>query len=198
MEIEEVVENIEPGGAKAEERKAGEGADKGSDREVVGQGEGQEEQKIFCPVMATKGVDPCSERRAEGRSRFKDRAFEGGYRGGLLGASFGADHIGTAGITPNFYIGGGVAHIFEAGPGEVLRQKCSFVCSFEIELAVAGVDFVEEAEIGGNVFGKLAIGSGDERNAATGGLFLLEKMKNLLPIGKTSGVEVDTGGELVF
>ena len=68
----------------------------------------------------------------------------------LLGAGFGANHVGCAGIPPNFYIGGGVAHIFEAGLGKVLSQKCSFVRSLEIELAVAGVDFVEEPEIAGN------------------------------------------------
>ena len=65
-------------------------------------------------------------------------------------------------------------------------------------MAVAGVDFVEEAEIAGNRFSKLAVGGGDERDAAAGGFFLLEKIKNLLPIGKTSGVEVDPGGEPAF
>src|ERR1019366_4015853 len=119
MEIEEVVENIESGGAKAVEREADESADNGLNREVVGQGKGQEEQEIFRPVVAAEGVDPCAEQRAERCARFEDRAFERGYGGGLLGAGFGADHVSCTGIAPNFYIGGGVAYIFEAGLGEV-------------------------------------------------------------------------------
>ena len=65
-------------------------------------------------------------------------------------------------------------------------------------MAVAGVDFVKEAEIAGNRFGKLAVGGSYERDAAAGGFFLLDKFKNLLPIGKTSGVEVGPGGEMAF
>ena len=65
-------------------------------------------------------------------------------------------------------------------------------------MAVAGVDFVEEAEIVRNRFGKPAVGGGYERDAAAGGFFLLEKIENLLPVGKTNGVEVDLGGELAF
>jgi len=60
------------------------------------------------------------------------------------------------------------------------------------------VDFIEEAEIGGNGFGKFAVCGGYERDTATGCFFLLQKIKNLLPIRKTSGVEVDLGGELAF
>ena len=44
MEIEEIVEDIKSGGAEAVERKAGESAHNGLDRQVVGQGERQEEQ----------------------------------------------------------------------------------------------------------------------------------------------------------
>lgn len=58
--------------------------------------------------------------------------------------------------------------------------------------------FVEEAEITGNGFSKLAVGGGGERDAAPAGFFLLKKIKNLLSIGKTGGVEVDPRGELAF
>ena len=58
--------------------------------------------------------------------------------------------------------------------------------------------FVEEAEITGNGFGKLAVGGGCERDAAPAGFFLLKKIKNLLSIGKTGGVEVDPRGDLAF
>jgi hypothetical protein len=60
------------------------------------------------------------------------------------------------------------------------------------------VDFVEEPEIDRDRFGKLAVRSGHERNAATSGLFLLEQFKDFLTIGKTSRVEVDPCGELLF
>ena len=120
------------------------------DREIVRQGEGQKEQKIFRPVMAAEGVDPSAERCAERSLRFENRGFESGYGGGLLGASFGADHIGGASAAPNLDVGGGIAHIVEAGLGKVLCQKRSFVRSLEIQLPVAGVDFVEKSEIVGN------------------------------------------------
>ena len=58
--------------------------------------------------------------------------------------------------------------------------------------------FVEESEITGNCFGEVAVGSGRERDAAPGGFFPLEKIKNLLPIGKASGVEPDPRGEFAF
>ena len=58
--------------------------------------------------------------------------------------------------------------------------------------------FVEEPEITGNCFGEVAVSSGRERDAAPGGFFALEKIKNLLPIGKTNGVEPDSRGEFVF
>ena len=58
------------------------------------------------------------ERRQD--ARFEDRAFERGYRCGLLGAGLGAHHVSCASVTPNLYIGGRVAHIVEAGLGEVL------------------------------------------------------------------------------
>ncbi len=61
----------------------------------------------------------------------------------------------------------------------MLGEKCSFVRSLEVQLAVAGVDFVEEAEILGNRFGKFAIGGGYERDAAADSFFLPEKIKNL-------------------
>jgi len=80
----------------------------------------------------------------------------------------------------------------------VLCQKRSFVRSLEIQLTVAGVDFVEEAEIAGNRFGKLAVGGGYKRDAAAGGFFLLDKIKNLLPIGKASRVKVGPGGDMTF
>src|ERR1035438_55884 len=50
----------------------------------------------------------------------------------------------------------------------------------------------------GNGFGKLAVGGGCERDAAAGSFLPMKKIKNLLPIGKTGGVEMDSGGELVF
>src|ERR1700687_2528901 len=125
MEIEEVVENIESGGAKAVDRKADESADNGLDREVVGQGEGEEEQKILRPVVAAEGVDPCAERGAERRAerctRFEDRAFERGYGGGLRGAGFGAGHVSPASGGAKFPLGGRVTYILEAGLGEALR-----------------------------------------------------------------------------
>jgi hypothetical protein len=164
----------------------------------VGKSEGQEEQKILCPVVAAQGVDPRAKRRAERWARFEDRSFERSYGCGLLGTGLGADHVSCPGVAPNLYVGGGVAHILEASFGEMLRQKRSFVCSLEIQLAVAGVDFVEEAEIAGNGFGKLAVGGRCERNAAAAGSFLLEKIKDLLPIVKTSGVESDPRSKLAF
>ena len=44
------------------------------------------------------------------------------------------------------------------------------------------MDFVKEAEIAGNRLGKFAVGGGYQRDAAAGGFFLLDKIKNLLPI----------------
>ena len=61
MEIEEVVENVESGGAKAVEHKADEGADDGLDREIVRESKRQKEQKILCPVVAAEGIDPGAE-----------------------------------------------------------------------------------------------------------------------------------------
>ncbi len=148
--------------------------------------------------MAAEGVDPYEERRAERCPRFEDRAFERGHGRGLLGASFGADHVCGASVAPNFHIGGRVAHIVETGLDKVLRQKRSFVRSLEIEFAVAGVDFVKEAEIAGNRFGKGAVGGCYKCDAAAGGFFLLDKIKNLLPIGETSGVEMGPGGEMAL
>jgi len=58
--------------------------------------------------------------------------------------------------------------------------------------------FVEEPEITGNCFGEVAVGSGRERDAAPSGFFALEKIKNLLPIGKASGVGPDSRREFVF
>src|SRR5229473_2148950 len=115
MEIEEVVENIESGGAEAVEREASERADNGLDRKVVGQGKGQEEQKIFRPVVAAESVDPCAERLAERCPRFENRAFERGYGGGLFGTGLRADHVSCAGIAPDFYIGGGCQRDAAAG-----------------------------------------------------------------------------------
>ena len=130
--------------------------------------------------------------------RFEDRAFERGYGSRLLGAGFGADHVCRAGAAPNFHIGGRVSYVVEAGLREMLCQKRSFVRSLEIEFAVAGVDFVKEAEIAGNRFGKRAVGGSYKRDVAAGGFFLLDKIKNLLPIGQTSGVEMGPGGEMAL
>src|SRR5271155_45627 len=99
--------------------------------------------------MPSKGVDPYSEGSRERRARFDNRGFERGHSSGLMGARFGADHISGAGVAPNLNVSNGIAHIFEAGFGVMLRKKRCFICSLEIELPVAGVDFVEEAEIAG-------------------------------------------------
>src|ERR1700676_4571444 len=78
MEVEEVVENIESGGAEAVECEADESPNHGLDREVVGQGERQEEQKILSPVVAGEGVNPYEEDPGERCLRLEDGAFKGG------------------------------------------------------------------------------------------------------------------------
>src|SRR4029077_18468771 len=103
---------------------------------------------------------------------FEDRTFERGYRSRLLGADFGADYVCCASVAPNFHIGGRVADIVEAGRREMLCHKSTFVRSLEIEFAVAGVDFVKDTEIGSNCFGKLAVGSSYEGDAAAARFFL--------------------------
>jgi hypothetical protein len=50
----------------------------------------------------------------------------------------------------------------------------------------------------GNCFGQFAVGGGDEGDAAAGGFFPPQKIKNLLPIGKPGRVEFDSGGELAL
>src|ERR1700686_2115019 len=153
---------------------------------------------MFCPVMAAKSIHPCAHRHAERCQRFENRGFKGGHGRSLLGTGFGADNVCCASVAPNFHIGGRVAYVVEAGLREMLRKKRSFVRSLEIEFAVAGVDFVKKAEIAGDRCGKLAVGGCYKRDAAAGGFFLLDKIKNLLPIGQTSGVEMGPGGEMAF
>jgi hypothetical protein len=80
----------------------------------------------------------------------------------------------------------------------MVGQKGSFGLSLEVHLAVAGMDFVEQAEIVGDCCGKRTVSSGRKRDASAGSFFPLKKFKNLRPIGKTSRVELDPGGELAF
>ncbi|MGB8774816.1 MAG: hypothetical protein WCC78_11790, partial [Terriglobales bacterium] len=50
----------------------------------------------------------------------------------------------------------------------------------------------------GNRFGKCAISGGCKRDASAASSLLLKKLKNLRSIGKTRGVELEPGRELVF
>src|SRR5271155_1835215 len=111
--------------------------------------------------MAADGVDPCAERSAERGPRYKDRAFNRGYGGSLLGASFCAYHVCGARVTPNFHVSAGVAHIVEARLGEMVGEKHRFVRPLEIYLAVAGVDFVKQVEIARNRLRQFSIGCRD-------------------------------------
>src|SRR5580704_6963633 len=136
VEVEEVVENVESGGAKAIKRKANQSVYNGPNRQIVGESKREKEQKILCPVMAAKGVGPSSKRCTERCTRFEDRAVNRGDAGSLRSARFGAHDVGCPGVPPHFYIGGGVAHVVIASLGEVLGQKSSLVCSLQIYLSV--------------------------------------------------------------
>src|SRR5271165_3915654 len=198
VEVEQIVENVKTGSAQAVERDAGESANKWLDRQVVGQDKGQKKQQIFCPVVAAEGVNPYTKRRAERFLRFRDRAFERGDGSGLLSTRLVADNVGCLSTAPNNHVSGGVPHIFKAGLGEALCQKCRLIRAFEIYLAVTCVNFVEQTEIARNRFGKFAVGGSCEDNTSPAGLFPLKKIENLLPVGETSRVEGDPSCEMAF
>ena len=80
----------------------------------------------------------------------------------------------------------------------MLRQERGFVCSLEIQLAVAGVNFVEESKIVGNRVREFAIGGRYERDVAAPAFSLLQKIEHLLTVGKSSGIELNPGSELAF
>jgi hypothetical protein len=82
--------------------------------------------------------------------------------------------------------------------GIAVGEKSGFVSPLEVHFAIAGVDFVENAEVVGNGFSNLAISGGSEHDAATVCFLPVQKVKNLLPIRKTSGVKMNTGGEFAF
>jgi hypothetical protein len=76
--------------------------------------------------------------------------------------------------------------------GEVLSKQCGFIGPFEIQLTIAGVDFVEEPKMVGDCLSNLAIGRSCQHDTATNSFFLPNKIKDFLPIGKISGVELDS------
>lgn len=129
-------------------------------------------------MVTAKSIDPGAERwTGSGDCRFE--CCDGGR---LLGARGCANNIGGACEAPNVKVGSRVADIVKALESEMLRKKRGFRCSFKISSPVAGMDFVEEAEVIGDRFGKTLIGSCYKRDSTTGCLFLLEQVKNFLPV----------------
>ncbi len=64
----------------------------------------------------------------------------------------------------------------------MLRQKRRFARSLEVELAIAGMNFVEKAKMSRDCFGQLRVSRGHKRDAPAGCPFLLEKIENLLTV----------------
>src|ERR1700689_5544615 len=107
--------------------------------------------------MAAEGVDPGAERWA----RYRDRALERGHGSGLLGTGLRPDHVCCAGVAPDCQVGGRVAHVFVAVsvtiPAEFLLQESGFVRSFEIDVSIAAMHFVDESNIAGNRLGQILV-----------------------------------------
>jgi hypothetical protein len=101
-------------------------------------------------------------------------------------------------MPPHVQVGGGVAYIVEARKCEMLDQQCGFAGSFEISLAVAGMDFVEKPKVTGDRLGKRTIGCRHKRDPAASEFLLPEKIKNLLPVREMSGIKVNAASKLAF
>jgi len=135
---------------------------------------------------------------SERQMRLEDRGFERRYRGSLPGAGFRADYICALCAAPYLNICGGIAYIIEASRGKLPSKERSFVRSLKIQLAIASVHFVEQAEIGSDSFGQFAIGGRSECYPASRSFFAVNEVEDLRTVRKTGWIEMDTSGELTF
>ncbi len=80
----------------------------------------------------------------------------------------------------------------------MLLQKCAFGCSLQIAQAIAGMDFVEEAEMIGEGLRQSRVSCGDKGNSASLESLLLEKIEDLFPIGQARGIELNAASKFAL
>ena len=110
----------------------------------------------------------------------------------------GATTIACARHVEAFEVVAAVAGIVEAAVAIGLDQRRAFALGREIVQAVGRVHGVEHAEMRGDRVGEFARRAGGQNDAAAGVALLAQPFDQLFAIGKTGGIDVDAGGDLLL
>lgn len=187
FEVEQVVGDLDRRGAQTERGKSQQQRQPGRTvAELVrGQG-GHEEQQVFEPLMhaqhAPQGTYACGLRR-EGVLYLCDALRF------LHECRVAVDHDGFARLGPQGQVGRGVACVVEAPLAETFAQGLRFVCAGDVGAAVAGDDFIEQAQMVGNGLRDGGVCGSAQHEFAACGALALQPFEQRLVVGQCGGVE---------
>jgi len=108
------------------------------------------------------------------------------------------DNNGLTGLLPNGEVDGGIAGVIEGALSKAFGETSAFVLTSKVSLAVAGENFMEQAQVISDTPGKAGIRGSREDKLATHATLSLEIFQERLIVREGRGVNVDTSCDLVL
>lgn len=193
-QVQQIVEQVHAGRAQAEGQESHAGVDdRGRVEEAVRGQQRYQHQQVLQPLVDAQRLDPGQQATVLRR--------QVGQHLGLPGRRADeprtvVDHDRTTGMRPHLQVDLAVAHVVEAALTEAFGQRMALVATGQVGVAIAGHDFLEQAQVVGDGLHQQAVrGGAQHARPLRGGA---QDLQHTLVVGQGLCRELYARGQLAL